>query len=277
MPAWGNFSLRDRSRPHNARCLDHRPEAVLRIGDAAIRTLARNRGPRRSLAAICMQHAIAAAKIRGKGIDFRQSRNHLACEAYSRMPVAEFQALNARQAWANWRTIPRNLAGLLPWRPLLVVDLCCGVGDSTEVLAYYCASGSMILGLEFNPAFVEAAQKRRYYNVSNQPVDVAFSVQTVLEPFRDDSGKPVSANSVDLINASGAIGCHFDCDATRVLASHCARVLKRGGIALIDAGPDGTAACELISLFAERGFRPIRRSRSCLFDRYWQVCLQKNE
>ena len=80
---------------------------------------------------------MTAARIRWRKVFFRQNRNHLACQAYRQMNLEEFQALNARQAWANWRTIPRNLAGRLPQRPVLALDLCCGVGESTEVLAYY--------------------------------------------------------------------------------------------------------------------------------------------
>jgi SAM-dependent methyltransferase len=264
-------------RPRNraGRTADRQYESVLRISEKTIRAVAQRRGPKCSLTSICVKYAIAAAKIRWKRIVFRENRNHLACAAYSRMQLAEFQAVNARQAWANWRTIPRNLAGRLPLRPLFVLDLCCGIGESTEVLAYYCAPGSLILGLEFNRAFVAAARARRYSDRSGQPADVGFVAQNVLETFRDGSGQPIAPNSVDLINASGAIGCHFDGDATAILARQCARVLKDGGLALIDAGREGTCARELVRLFAEQGFQPVHKARSCVFDRYWQLCLQK--
>ncbi len=264
-------------RPRNraGRTADRQHESVLRISEKTIRAVAQRRGPQCTLASICLKYAVAAAKIRWKRIVFRENRNHLACAAYSRMQLAEFQAVNARQAWANWRTIPRNLAGRLPLRPLFVLDLCCGIGESTEVLAYYCAPGSLILGFEFNRAFVEAARQRQYYDRSGQAADVGFVVQNVLETFRDGSGQSVAPKSVDLINASGAIGCHFDGDATAILARQCARVLKDGGLALIDAGREGTCDRELIRLFAEQGFQPVHKARSCMFDRYWQLCLQK--
>jgi SAM-dependent methyltransferase len=249
-------------------------ERRLRIDEAAIRRAARRRGPR-SLPSICWNYAITAAKIRWRNVFFRQNRNHLACQAYRQMNLEEFQALNARQAWANWRTIPRNLAGRLPQRPVLALDLCCGVGESTEVLAYYCAPGSAIIGLEFNPTFVQAARQGACLHASGRAADVTFLVQNVLETFRGENGAPLANGTVDLINASGAIGCHFDAAATAVVAQECARVLKPGGLALIDAGREGTGSQELTALFSRHGFRTVHRARSCVFDRFWQLCLQK--
>jgi SAM-dependent methyltransferase len=222
-----------------------------------------------------MSYAIAAARIRWRNILFRERRNHLACEAYGQMQLREFQAINARQAWANWRTIPRNLAGRAPQRPVLALDLCCGIGDSTEVLAYYCTPGSTIVGLEFNPMFVRAARLRRYRHASGVDANVSFIIQNVLETFRQDDHARVAPESVDLINASGAIGCHFDATATAIIARECERVLKPNGLAFIDAGPEGTGSDDLMSLFAQHGFRPVHRARSCIVDRYWQICLRK--
>src|SRR6476620_4243359 len=75
-----------------------------------------------------------------KQVNFRRRQNNKACEAYCEMTVNEFEMINARQQWANWRTIPRNLNGRLPNRPLRAIDLCCGTGQSTEVLSHYLPS-----------------------------------------------------------------------------------------------------------------------------------------
>src|SRR5262245_20670589 len=83
-----------------------------------------------------VRQACYEARVRGlRKIPFRSSRNDVACRAYAAITVREFEAINERQAWANWRTIRRNLAGRVPRRPLRAVDLCCGTGRSTEVLA----------------------------------------------------------------------------------------------------------------------------------------------
>jgi hypothetical protein len=58
-----------------------------------------------------------------RGISFRSRDNVAAREAYRQMQLVEFEGINARQRWANWRTIPRNLAGRLPERKLFAVDL----------------------------------------------------------------------------------------------------------------------------------------------------------
>jgi hypothetical protein len=71
------------------------------------------------------------------------------------------------------------------------------------------------------------------------------------------------------------VGCHFDARTTAVLATEVDRVLRPGGLALIDCGRDGTRPEELRGIFEGRGFRAIHRARSCLFDRYWQVVFRK--
>lgn len=251
----------------------HRP---LNISEPAIRRAARERGPQGSMASICFNYAVTAAKLRWRKILFRQNRNSMAREAYCQMRTSEFQALNARQAWANWRTIPRNLSGRLPQYPVFALDLCCGIGDSTEVLAYYCMPGSRLLGLEFNPAFVVRARQRVYRHRGGRQAQVQFAVQNVLETFCDGSGNRLANESIDLVNASGAMGCHFDYDAAAVVVRECARVIKPRGLALIDAGREGAAARELIRLFDQYGFRPVHQARSCLFDRYWQLCLRRD-
>jgi SAM-dependent methyltransferase len=212
----------------------------------------------------------------GRHVNIRKAENGAACRAYAAMRVEEFRDINARQAWANWRTIPRNLSGELPDRPILAIDLCSGTGDSTAVLAYYCAPGSQILGLEFNPNFVAYARRRGYYDRRRQPADVAFNVQSVLDAFCTPRGKVLADASADLINATGAVGCHFDCRATRIRARECGRVLRCGGLALIDAGRGGAEVDDLLELFAAEGFTPVRQARSCVFDRSRQVCLRKD-
>jgi SAM-dependent methyltransferase len=191
------------------------------------------------------------------------------------MEVWEFEGLNARQAWSNWRTIPRNLHGRAPAVPLRALDLCCGTGHSTEVLAYYLAPGSRILGLEHNPRFVAMARSRRYWTRSGHPVRVEFASQSVLETFRDSSGEEIPDASLDLVNSSGAVGCHFEARDTALLAGEVSRVLRVDGLALIDSGRAGTSERDLVRVFTERSFEAIHRAWSCALDRYTQVCFRK--
>jgi SAM-dependent methyltransferase len=232
-------------------------------------------GPLRLLKVVLRQ-AVHEARVRAlRGIAFRSSRNDEARRAYASLSLSEFEGINERQAWANWRTIPRNLDGRTPRRPLRVIDLCCGTGRSTEVLAFYAEPGSRILGVDSEAHFVDAARDRRYLTREGTPAHVTFRCQSVLEPLHDPADRRVPEASVDVVNSSGAIGCHFDAKATTVLAGEVDRVLRPGGLALIDCGPDGTRPADLLAIFEAQGFQAIHRARSCPFDRFWQVCFRK--
>lgn len=261
--------------PAPAAVLDRRGE-VLQLSERQIRRIARARGPRRSIVAIAARQAWHEWRIRiATRTSFRHRANDAAVSAYCEMDGDDFAGINARQAWSNWRTIPRNLAGHLPNRPVRIVDLCCGIGESTEVLACYAAPGSSLLGLEYNPRFVGIARERAYRHAEGAPADVRFVAQSVLETFRDEGGAELPAASVDLVNASGAVGCHFDRAASERLAAEVARVLAPGGLALIDSGPAGTPGDDLRGIFARRGFECLGHARSCLVDRYRQLRMRK--
>jgi SAM-dependent methyltransferase len=216
----------------------------------------------------------AKLKIR-RGINFRRNQNAAACAAYDAMAVDDFRLVNIRQAWANWRTIPRNLNGILPARPVFALDLCCGIGDSSAVLGWYCSPGSEVVGLDWQPEFVREARRRSYRNYAGGAAEVRFRAQSVLDTFCDADDVPLADGSVDLVNAGGAVGCHFAAADTIRLARECRRVVRSGGWALIDSGPDGTSAKQLKAIFAEQGFEYRGRARSCPLDRFVQLRLRK--
>ena len=206
---------------------------------------------------------------------FRHARNEDAVRAYCAMTEAEFEGINARQKWANWRTIPRSLAGRLPDRPCRALDLCSGAGHSTEVLAHYLPPGSEILGLEFNPIFAAYAARRDYRGRAGERVRVAFHTQSVLDPFRDERGRPLHDESVDLVNSCGALGIHFDAPSIDELAREIARVLRPGGLATIDSGKEGVHKDEMIRIFERHGFEARTFAKSCFLDRFTQIGLVK--
>lgn len=248
------------------------------IPESLIRRVAQERLVGMSLPGIVLRQAFSESVLRHlRGVNFRKSENFEAAVAYRAMSPDEFEEINARQRWANWRTIPRNLSGSIPDRPLRVLDLCCGIGHSTEVLACYLPLDSTILGLEFNPQFVKMARERaaRYVHLSGRPVQVGFTVQSVLETFRDEDGCEIPAGSVDLANCCGAIGVHFKPDKSRIVAQEIGRVLKPGGLATIDSGPTGTSADELVRIFELLRFQSLSAARSCIADRGLQICFRK--
>jgi SAM-dependent methyltransferase len=211
--------------------------------------------------------------LRRRGIRFRRRGEQPVVAAYAAMSPREFDAINARQSWANWRIIPRNLRGHRLDTPLAVIDLCCGTGHSSAVLARCVPDETTILGLDASPELIEVARARARDGVGFPPA-MRFAVQSVLEPFRWPGGCLVEANEIGLVNSSGAVGCHFEPTATARIAEEVKRVLRSGGLALIDSGADGTPGADVVRIFTRLGFEVLGRARSCVLDRYWQYCFR---
>lgn len=248
---------------------------LARAEAARFRQVARERLPE-GLAALCLRQAWAELVVSaGSRLHFRESENARAVRAYCAMTVAEFEGVNARQKWANWRTIPRSLHGRLPGRPCRAVDLCSGVGDSTEVLACYLPAGSAVLGLEYNPEFVRRARGRTYRDADGRDVKTAFRAQSVLETFRDDADARLPDASVDVVNCCGALALNFSEAELDALAVEIARVLRPGGLAAIDA-PAGGGAERMIRIFSKRRFEVLGSVRSCFLDRFSQISFRRN-
>lgn len=249
--------------------------AGLVFDEALIRRVARAEGPKGSLAALFLRQKWRELVVRAwQRIGFRRRDNRLAQAAYNRMRAFDLEGINLLQAWANWRLIPRSLSGHLPSRPLSIVDLCCGIGDSTRALAYYTPPRSRIVGLDCNQDFVAAARARTYVHSNGRRARVTFDVQDALQPLRVD-GELIEDASIDLVNAVGVIACHFDTAASQILAAECARVVRRGGLATLDAGPAGTRPSDLIRIMSAAGFEHLGTCRSCWVTRHRHLCFRR--
>src|SRR5690349_4762697 len=121
----------------------------------------RRHGPGHLLA-VCWRQWRAERALARRGVHFRTVDPVAVAAAYAAMSDQEFEAINGRQDWANWRTIPRALSGHVPDRPLRVLDLGCGTGSSTRVLAFYSPAGSHVTGYEIAPDLVTIARRRTY-------------------------------------------------------------------------------------------------------------------
>lgn len=232
--------------------------------------------PASSLPAIVLSHALTALRLACGGVRYLV-RGPVVGDVYRRMTPSQFACINARQAWANWRTISRNLSGNLPLRrPLSVIDLCCGTGDSTRVLAWWLPPGSRVIGVELDARFAAIASARTYRNRAGEPIPVTVRQASVLSDFRDPAGGRLADGAVDVVHAIGSLGCHFSAEDSGTIVRECARVLASDGLALLDAGPHGTTESELIALGRRHGLAPIGRSRSWWFDRYVQLVMRKS-
>lgn len=250
------------------------PQHNLRV----IKRIAHQRMPKDTFVHLFVKQVLMESRlVLKRHVNFRKRSNEQAVRAYCEMALPEFEGINARQKWANWRTIPSNILPLLSDEPLNAIDLCCGTGDSTEVLACYLPTGSTLLGLEFNENFVKFARARKYLDRHRNPVNVDFHVQSVLETFRTPTGHQIEDASVDLVNCCGAVGSHFDVHSTDKLVREITRVLKTGGIANVDSGPPGTTKKQVIQIFRSHGFELISKSKSSFFDLFTEICFRKTQ
>ncbi len=244
------------------------PPAPLLIAAADVR----RHGPG-SLPRVCWRQWRAERRLARRGVHFRTTDPAAVEAAYTAMTDREFDAVNGRQDWANWRTIPRCLSGRVPDRPLRVLDLGCGTGSSTRVLAFYCPAGSRVTGYELARPLVEIARRRTYPHRSGAPADVAFCCQGVTGLLREPDGAPVAEGSVDVVNASGVVGHHLDAATVVPLVREIRRVLRPGGIAMLDVGPT-LGDRDLTARMTAAGFRRLGRWRSWALDPTGEVVFQ---
>jgi SAM-dependent methyltransferase len=234
----------------------------------------RNHGPGQVLA-VCWRQWRTERGLARRGVLFRETDFDRVAAAYAAMSPAEFDAINGRQDWANWRTIPRALSGHVPDRELRVLDLGCGTGGSTRVLAFYCPAGSHITGYEFAEALVAFARRRDYGRKDGRAAEVDFVCQWVTETLRNGDGSPLAAASVDLVNASGVVGHHLRPETIGPLIAELSRVLKQDGVVMLDVGPTLPGAA-LRSILSAAGFTYRGHFRSWFGDATGEMVFQRN-
>jgi len=193
-------------------------------------------GPR-NLAKVLWKQFRTERDLARRGIRFRDTDPAKVEAAYAAMTPAEFDAVNARQDWANWRTIPQALSGHVPNRPLRVLDLGCGTGGSTRVLAFWCPAGSHVTGSDIILPLLHVARRRDFHHKSGSPAHVDFACHGVTDSFQNADGSTLAPASVDLVHAAGVVGHHLTPDTIRPLIDELHRVLTPDGLAMLDVGP----------------------------------------
>lgn len=212
-------------------------------------------------------------RLRRRATCYRTVERDAARTAYESLTAGEFAAINAPQQWTNRHLIPRAVAGLLPPRPAVIVDLGCGSGDSTAVLARCSPAGSQLLGYDFSRSRLQTARSRRYWHANGAPAAVAFRCQPIDEtlcapPCNGDptaGGSPLPPGSVDLAHSSGVVGHHLERTALQRLAAELRRIVRPGGAVVLDAGPSlraGTVA----AILSQHGFAPVGSHRLMPFN-----------
>lgn len=229
----------------------------------------RRNGPGRILA-VCWRQWRTERALARRGVRFRATALDQVLAAYAAMSQEEFDAINGPQDWANWRTIPRALSGHVPDQALRVLDLGCGTGGSTRVLAFYAPPGSRITGYELAEPMLAFARRRDYRQRDGLPARVDFMCQGVTEPLSEPDG------SVDLINASGIVGHHLTPATIAPLVAEIERVLTPRGVAMLDVGPTMSGG-ELRRIMSEASFTCLGHYRSWFGDRTGEMVFQSSQ
>lgn len=234
--------------------------SLLEIPEALIR-----RNERNGMVTRYVNQKLAERRLKRRALRFRSTNETENQQAYGAMSAREFETINACQEWANWRVIPRMINGLVPDRPLFVVDLGCGSGGSTAILATYCPAGSAFLGLDASTSLIQIARERTLTHASGSRVPASFEVQAIHPPLRRE-GVPLPDSSVDLVHSSGILGHHFHRLTAPAVIDEVDRLVAPSGLAVLDSGPT-LKASELVPLLYARGFRLARRRKSWALDR----------
>lgn len=189
------------------------------------------------------------------------------------MDAREFAKINACQEWANWRIIPRLLNLVDQSRPWSVVDLGCGQGLSTEIIAWMSPSDTRILAYDLSESALKMARLRNYRLADGRQAPVSFRMQSIDEVWRDQHGIVLADQSITLVNASGIIGHHLSSTKVGSVAREIRRVLAFGGWAFLDIGPR-IRRQELRDIMQAEGFEFRCHARSCWLDPYGQSAFQ---
>jgi SAM-dependent methyltransferase len=227
----------------------------------------RKHGPGRILM-VCWRQWRTERALARRGVHFRATAFEQVLAAYAAMSQTEFDAINGPQEWANWRTIPRALSGHVADRRLRVLDLGCGTGGSTRVLAFYCPLGSHVTGYEIADPMLVFARRREYRQRAASIAHVDFVCQGVTDPLRESDA------SVDLINASGVVGHHLKPDSFPPLLAEMQRVLTPTGVAMLDVGPTMPGGV-LRRMMGEANFAYLGHYRSWFGDRTGEMVFRR--
>ncbi len=105
------------------------------------------------------------------------------------MSEDEFEAINARQDWLNRTIISKTIKQINLFHPLKVLDVGCGTGTSTTILASYLPEGSVIWANDITPKFVLSAAKKfadpRNHNLGKN-IWTYFYIHNATQPVDQD-------------------------------------------------------------------------------------------
>lgn len=219
------------------------------------------------------------AGVRRAGLRFRFVDRGRVADAYDSMTPEQFRLVNEPQVWIETRQLPRVLSARVPKLGASIVDLGCGPGTSTAIIARYADPTWTIWGIDLSATLIGRARERVsrgefVSGVGGEPVTIRprFFNQSMTEPWV--SGQLIADESIDLVNSSGVVGHHLSEEDVRAVLHEARRVLKPGSFLALDSGPR-IGPRTLSRLMAESGFIDPRLIRAYAFDLRPKVVAQK--
>jgi SAM-dependent methyltransferase len=125
-------------------------------------------------------------------------------------------------------------------------------------------------GYEMAEPLLAFARQRAYRHRDGLAASVDFVCQKLADVWRQADGVMVPPQSVDVVNASGVIGHHFDADTIAPVVAESRRVLRPDGIAMLDVGPS-LGGPELRRMMGTAGFSSVGHYRSGWWDPTGQI------
>lgn len=203
------------------------------------------------------------------GLSFRGQRADLLRQAYDSMDQETFAIVNGAQDWANRRQIPRAIAGRITRADALIIDLGCGPGDSTRIIARQTPSGCRIIGVDLSAELIARAKNRAQQGFfrakDGSIVAPEFVCGDITGTLCGAAGEPLSSGSAHYVSSSGIVGHHLTPDDFARLAQELRRLIELGGHAALDCGPC-LSASQISRAMEARGFILVKRARSVFFD-----------
>ena len=236
-----------------------------KITTGAVSPMRTRRGPL-SIASMFVRQVLTEFRLRARRLSFRTRDQAQLERSYGAMTPQEFEEVNAPQGLMNEFAIPRALAKYPHDRPWRLVDLGCGSGGSSAILARQAPPGSSLIGYDLSASLLDTARRRDLRDCEGRPLPAEFVCQSITEPLRTPGGELLPAGSVDVSHAAGIVGHHLRPADLEMLARELRRVLAPQGLAILDSGPK-LGPRTLAQTMHAAGFELVARHRLLPFAR----------
>ncbi len=193
-------------------------------------------------------------RIKGQGMIGADART--VADGFDALRGDDFHEYNLPQAWVERRQIPLAIRGRIPAHGATVLDLGCGPGTSTEVLAYFADPSWTIIGYDLIDHSIAVARARaersEFRNRTGAVIRPVFECQSIARPLLR-AGLPIASASVDFAVSGGVVGLYLQPTDAAQLLDDLSRIVRPGGYIALDAGPSVPVAT-LRALGHNRGF-----------------------